>query len=190
MLKRLGFIMAIAMMCGGFYLYFAYTGSLGQLEMPGGVSSEPRSPARVMAEDDAQARAAIAVGNEDESQILFGDLHVHTTYSMDAFLTSLPVMQGEGAHPPADACDFARYCSALDFYSINDHAEGLTSGKWNEIRESVRQCNAIGDPAAEFLGFSQPQPHIGLLCCDVEATTELDPRNVALSDLFDHLAAV
>lgn len=52
-------------------------------------------------------------------QILFGDLHVHTTISADAFVFSLPILQGEGAHPPADACDYARFCSGLDFWSIN-----------------------------------------------------------------------
>jgi hypothetical protein len=97
---------------------------------------------------EGAARSARPPAGAADSAILFGDLHVHTTYSIDAFLFSLPVFGGEGAHPPADACDFARHCSQLDFFSLNDHAEALTPERWRESLESVRACNArAGDPA-------------------------------------------
>ena len=93
--------------------------------------------------------------------MLFGDLHVHTTYSGDAFVFSLPLFQGEGAHPPADACDFARFCSGLDFWSINDHAENLSHRQWAETRQAVRECNAATDPGnpdlVAFLGWEWTQ---------------------------------
>ncbi|HAT08949.1 MAG TPA: hypothetical protein DCS39_06820, partial [Rhodobiaceae bacterium] len=73
-----------------------------------------------------------------DKQILFGDLHVHTTFSTDAFLWSLPIYGGEGAHPLADACDYARHCSALDFWSITDHAEVATPRRWEQTKQSIR----------------------------------------------------
>ena len=82
-----------------------------------------------------EARQHALTGADQESHILFGDLHVHTTFSPDAFIMSVPLMGGSGQHPPADACDFARYCAALDFWSINDHAELLTARQWAETRE-------------------------------------------------------
>ena len=108
------------------------------------------------------ARAPVEHAPEGPKRILFGDLHVHTTYSFDAYNISLPMVQGEGAHPPADACDYARFCSGLDFWSINDHAEGLTPRQWRETREMVRECNAVaGDPASPdlvtYLGWEWTQ---------------------------------
>ncbi len=81
----------------------------------------------------------------DKKRILFGDLHVHTTYSLDAFLGNLPILEGEGTHPVADACNFARFCANLDFFSVTDHAEFLTRREWEETIESLQNCSAISE---------------------------------------------
>ena len=96
-----------------------------------------------------------------EKQILFGDTHVHTTYSTDAFLWSLPILNGEGPHPISDACDFARFCANLDFWVSTDHAEALTPRKWKSIKEAVRNCNNPTDSSepdlVTFLGYEWTQ---------------------------------
>jgi hypothetical protein len=119
-------------------------------------------PAATIADKEARQASALPAGSAGNSQILFGDLHVHTTFSPDAFIMSVPLMGGSGLRPPADACDFARYCSNLDFWSINDHAEGLTPRRWEETRQSIRECNQVaGDPAnpdlVSFLGWEWSQ---------------------------------
>ncbi len=87
-------------------------------------------------------------------------------------MMALPSSGGEGAHPVSDACDFARFCSALDFWSINDHDVGLTPWQWRETIASIRQCDAVGGGGASpdltaFLGWewtqigSTPQNHYG-----------------------------
>jgi hypothetical protein len=149
---------------------------------PGEIEGAPRpavSPAAARrAQDAALEGLARAVGAERQAvpkQILFGDLHAHTTYSLDAFAWALPLVGGEGAHPPADACDFARHCSALDFFALTDHSESLTPEHWAAEKESIRECNARGgDPAnpdlVAFLGFewtqvgSKPENHYGHRC--------------------------
>ena len=98
------------------------------------------------AERQQKARERMEV--RETKQILFGDTHVHTTYSTDAFRFSLPFWQGSrGAFPPADACDYARYVSQIDFYFLTDHAESYAPEQWRDAVESVRQCNGVaGDP--------------------------------------------
>ena len=94
---------------------FVLVGCRGHHEGAGTVTAS-RLPAALVAAralrqtEAAQRLAATTASALPPKQILFGDLHVHTTFSADAFLRSLPMMQGEGGHPPADACDFARFC--------------------------------------------------------------------------------
>ena len=109
-----------------------------------------------------QASAAQAVSAPTERQVLFGDFHVHTTLSGDAFVMNLPLMGGAGAMSPADACDFARHCAALDFWSINDHANSLYPEDWSNTVDAIRECNAkAGDPTnpdtVAFLGWEWTQ---------------------------------
>jgi len=132
-------------------LSFAVTGC-GEHQGPGTIEGAALPEELVESRAGAQALAARVLAErsfsaEPGEQILFGDLHVHTTFSADAFMMGLPIQQGEGAHPIADACDFARYCSAIDFWSITDHAEALTPRRWEETIDTIRQCNAVaGDP--------------------------------------------
>lgn len=120
----------------------------------------------------ASGAAEDAASAGREGRILFGDLHVHSTLSVDAFQWGLPLVGGEGVHPPADACDFARFCSQLDFYSLTDHAEALTPRGWEMVRNSIRECNAVeadggGPDLIAFSGFEwtqvgrTPEAHYG-----------------------------
>ncbi len=139
----------------GIYTAGIYLDLYGKLEGPGdSVDSElPRSI--VLQKSVAQESF------NKEKQILFGDTHVHTTYSTDAFLWSLPILNGEGPHPISDACDFARFCANLDFWVSTDHAEALTPRKWKSIKDAIRQCNEPADPQdpdlVTFLGFEWTQ---------------------------------
>jgi hypothetical protein len=169
-MRRIGLFVLLLALAAGALLLAAGRGWLGASEAPG----TPHGPARssVAGETERLMGAATALGVPEPKQILFGDLHAHTTFSFDAFMLSMPAMVGEGAHPPADACDFARHCSELDFWSINDHAEGLTQRNWLDTVESIRQCNAIAGDGANpdtvaFLGWewtqigATPEDHYG-----------------------------
>lgn len=135
-------------------------GVFGELHARGTAAPDPIPADAVVAR--AERQRGTGPDGESDPQVLFGDLHVHTTFSADAFVFSLPMFQGEGAHPPADACDFARFCAELDFFSLNDHAEALTPRQWNETKKAIRECNAVagaeGDPdLVAFLGWEWTQ---------------------------------
>lgn len=137
--------------------------SRGTAETNGKPVAQAR-PADWQAAEAKRNQAPLDTANHSNGgeQILFGDFHVHTTFSMDAHGWAMPILGGEGLHPPSEACDYARFCSGLDFWSFNDHAEGLTPWHWNEIKDTVRACNAVaGDPKnpdlVTYLGWEWTQ---------------------------------
>ena len=140
----------------GIYTAGVYLDLYGELEGPGASIDSELPESLVKAKLDAQKPF------EKEKQILFGDTHVHTTYSTDAFLWSLPILNGEGPHPISDACDFARFCANLDFWVSTDHAEALTPRKWKSIKEAVRNCNNPTDKNEPDLSTACFSPRICL----------------------------
>jgi hypothetical protein len=165
--------MALVLLVAGSLLAAIYWNGRDADPVHAGSSVQAQRPASTNLEHAERIRdAASDLAAASDKQILFGDLHVHTTFSADAFAFSLPVYQGAGARPPADACDFARFCSQLDFWSINDHAESLGEPEWRETVRSIAECNAAaGDPASpdlvSFLGWEwshgtlNPDEHYG-----------------------------
>ncbi len=146
--------------------WLVYGGAKEQMDRE--VTRAALASEHLISREAAQKRSA----PNESSRILFGDLHVHTTLSVDAFMWSLPLMGGDGVHPPADACDFARFCSQLDFYALTDHAEALNPRTWKMSRDSVRECNAVAAQSEQpdlfaFTGFEwsqvalTPEEHYG-----------------------------
>lgn len=143
-----------------------------QVLAPGEVSTTALPVDAVNARDQRQLAVlkSLPASNKqgaEQKQILFGDMHVHTTYSADAFLWSLPFLQGtRGAHPPADACDYARYVSQLDFFWLTDHAESYSPDMWESSVEAMRRCNAVSGDSENsdlvaFIGWEWTQ--VGLI---------------------------
>uniref|UniRef100_UPI0032B28C50 hypothetical protein n=1 Tax=uncultured Abyssibacter sp. TaxID=2320202 RepID=UPI0032B28C50 len=187
-MKRIALAMVL-LLVGAVVIYVAGArqGWFGTPPGPGAITGEPLPRATVLNRQTARAEAGAAVQATGTKHVMFGDFHVHTTYSTDAFLWSLPMAGGRGVHPIGDACDFARYCSGLDFWGITDHAAASTPRRWNETKESLRQCQALaGDPEqpdlVSFLGFEWTQ--VGRL-----PTEHYGHKNVLFRDLDDDRVA-
>ena len=159
LLSVVGVVLAIAIAAAAAWWVGEKNGWLGTERGPGEITGKA-IPADVVAARAGAIAEQAPAGETD--QILFGDLHVHTTYSTDAFMWALPMLGGPGVHPVGDACDFARYCSGLDFWAITDHAESGTPFRWRETKKSIRQCQAVsGDSRSpdlvSFIGFEWTQ---------------------------------
>ncbi len=163
MLRRIGIGVALVVAFLAVWVLGLRLGWYGELHDAGRAEGAAVPDAVYAKRLRAQQRAAARLSPAPTREILFGDLHVHTTFSTDAFVRTLPMMGGDGgAAPVGQACDYARYCSALDFWSINDHAEASTPRKWTQTVEAIRACNAMaGDPehpdVAAFLGWEWSQ---------------------------------
>jgi hypothetical protein len=101
---------------------------------------------------------AQSVWDEPLPDIYWGDLHVHTNFSWDAYGYAM----APGVYTD-EAGLYATYCAKLDFFAFTDHAEGLTDPlAWEKTIQSAQAYNAIGrsrpddkgDPGVvAFVGF-------------------------------------
>jgi hypothetical protein len=157
-----GLVTAVIVSAAAFYVTGVFNGWHGQTRDAGEIVGAALPAELIEARTQVQTAAIEEVGATAGTQILFGDMHVHSTFSTDAFVWALPMLRGEGANQVADACDFARYCSALDFWAMTDHAEALTPTRWSQSIANVQQCAARSDPAGPpdvipFMGFEWTQ---------------------------------
>lgn len=93
----------------------------------------------------------------EQTQVLFGDTHVHSRYSLDAFVMMAiegDILEGRDV---AEACDFADLCADLDFFVSSEHAEFITEDIWGLIKDEVRDCNTRAETLAgreDFMAFA------------------------------------
>jgi hypothetical protein len=187
-MKRLALLILFLLLAGT--TYFAggiYYGWIGKLEQVGSIQGKMIPDIIISQRTETQIKSSKKIGVKEPKQILFGDLHVHTTFSTDAFLWTLPMLNGSGSAPMADACDYARYCSGIDFWATTDHAEASTPRKWDQTKDLIRQCSFASDneestDVVSFIGFEWTQ--VGAL-----PSEHYGHKNVIFKDLEDKKVA-
>ncbi|XCN71800.1 MAG: CehA/McbA family metallohydrolase [Candidatus Electrothrix aestuarii] len=64
--------------------------------------------------------------------VYYGHLHNHSNVS-------------DGTGTPASAYSYARYTAGLDFFSLADHAEQISSTEWTTIKNAANSANSDGN---------------------------------------------
>ena len=203
MLRNIGLGLLVVVVLLAFVVYGVGIGLFQADQHAGTPSARSIDPDLIDMKEQAVREAALDIGVARPKQVLFGDLHVHSTFSFDAFTLSLPMTGGDGAHPVADACDFARHCSSLDFWSINDHAITLSPRRWSETVESIRQCNELAGSESQpdlvtYLGWewtqvgATPETHLSNavyppLVVDIQQGGELHSVSDRHVQLLEHV---
>ena len=187
-MKKLLSLFTLLIIAGAIYFSGGiYYGWIGKLEETGSIQGKMIPQGIISERADIQINSSKEIGVKEPKQILFGDLHVHTTFSTDAFMWTLPMLNGSGSAPMADACDYARYCSGIDFWASTDHAEASTPRKWKATKELIRQCSFASDKeestdVISFIGFEWTQ--VGAL-----PSEHYGHKNVIFKDLEDNKVA-
>ena len=96
MVRKLGLGLLGLLVLFWLLLLFLGGGGLGRYWGPREVNETPIADATLQSRAASISDASGTIGVARPKQILFGDLHVHSTYSLDAFMMALPTGGGEG----------------------------------------------------------------------------------------------
>lgn len=87
--------MVLLFLAFGLWLFAAASGWLGSQEEAGEIHAGSRPAATMEAQSAVQNATARMFSASPQKQVLFGDFHVHTTFSSDAFLMGVPLVGGK-----------------------------------------------------------------------------------------------
>ena len=175
MIVRLLGAVAALVLLGMLALYVMGTGAFVDTPHAGEPEARAVSSAVTVERSMAIAHAARDAGVARPKQILFGDLHVHTTFSFDAFQMSLPMAGGDGARTrwPTPATTRA---TAPGSTSGRSTTTASRSPRAAGARPSTRSASATRWPASATNARPRLLPRLGVDASGHRAREPLGPQ--------------